>query len=314
MEVNNDLVHSDLLATALLRTTGRGKNDTGTVSLLALVTEVISELVHSNDETASTVLCTAVGDDEADFTAMISASDTLLAAVTEVSPELVHGDDDLSTAVLSTTGIDNEEVTTDFTVMIPDSVTLLGVVDELSTRLVDDDNDLAIFGTTAAVVNFTVFASVTPLVVEVNTRLLQGNDDSATAILNTTEADAEVNDKLTGLMTDSVILLAVAAECSSTELVDGDADLAAAALSTAGQHTELSDRLTALTSNSVALPAVVTEVTDELVHGNEDSASSVLRSAAKDSGVRMRGLSDNTVAEMLLSVSLSTYGTSLSDA
>jgi len=69
----------------------------------------------------------------------------------------------------------------------------------------------------------------------------------------------------------------------------------------------------------VPLPTAGTNVLvgTELVHSNEDSASSVQSSAADGNGVSRRGLSDNisdTAAEMLLSVLLTTHGTSEADA
>ena len=71
----------------------------------------------TEDLTSAVLISAAVADDEADFTAMISASDTPPAAMTVVSTELVHGNDD-------------------------DSVTSLGKVAEDSAVMVDGDDNV----------------------------------------------------------------------------------------------------------------------------------------------------------------------------
>lgn len=257
------------------------------------MTDNFPVLVDSDNDLASVLLSTTGADTELILstggehrtdtelseapTALTPDSVTLPTMVSEVTSELVCGDDDLATVVLITTGADGE-----LTVSMTDSITLLAVVAEVSTELTDDD---------------------------------------AIAALCTTRAAFLLTDDFNTLGTHSDALLALLAEVSR-ELLRVDDNCATTVLSTAevsDDFTALSDDFTALMLDPVPLPTAGTNVLvgTELVHSNEDSASSVQSSAADGNGVSRRGLSDNisdTAAEMLLSVLLTTHGTSEADA
>ena len=257
------------------------------------MTDNFPVLVDSDNDLASVLLSTTGADTELILstggehrtdtelseapTALTPDSVTLPTMVSEVTSELVCGDDDLATVVLITTGADGE-----LTASMTDSITLLAVVAEVSTELADDD---------------------------------------AIAALCTTRAAFLLTDDFNTLGTHSDALLALVAEVSR-ELLRVDDNFATTVLSTAevsDDFTALSDDFTALMLDPVPLPTAGTNVLvgTELVHSNEDSASSVQSSAADGNGVSRRGLSDNisdTAAEMLLSVLLTTHGTSEADA
>lgn len=250
--------------------------------------------------------------------------------MTDNFPVLVDSDNDLASVLLSTTGADTElilstggehrtdtELSEAPTALTPDSVTLPTMVSEVTSELVCGDDNLAtvILITTGAdgelTVSMTDSITLLPVVAEVSTELA---DDDAIAALCTTRAAFLLTDDFNTLGTHSDALLALVAEVSR-ELLRVDDNFATTVLSTA----EVSDDFTALMLDPVPLPTAGTNVLvgTELVHSNEDSASSVQSSAADGNGVSRRGLSDNisdTAAEMLLSVLLTTHGTSEADA
>jgi len=165
--------------------------------------------------------------------------------------------------------------------------------------LVDGDNKLATAVlSTAGELTTDAAATDDAIHSEVTSELTYGNDNSAPVALSTTP-------------------LAAVTELS-TEVVDGDSDVATDVLSAAEKFTTgMSANVTVLILDLVTVLATLTEVTSELVHGNDDLATGVLHSAAHGSGVGIPVFCDNisdTAAEMLLSVSLSVYGISETDA
>jgi len=214
-----ELVDSDDLVLFLLSKTG------AQFAASMPVTEVTTELVHDKDDLATVVLSTSA--------VMIPDSVTLLGVVNEDSTKLVDVADSSST-----TGADDE-----FTAMTADSVMLPAALTEVNTELVAhgvEDFEISVLSTNGghASDSTTLSGKLTPLTSDsaatvsgVISELVHGNDDLATVVLVTTEADGELTDEMTASMTDSVTLLAAVNEVS-TELVDGDADLATAVLHT----------------------------------------------------------------------------------
>jgi len=289
-EVSNDAVdNGNDLTTAVLNRVRVELADEATA------TEVTNELVRDNDDSSPAALCTTGADTEPtdDLTALTTRSVTMPAAATEEHPKLADGDDDVATAMLST----DKQITPDTSVCDKAALT------KVTCELVLGNDDLAITAVSSTGANVDITDELTALmpsagatrgsVTEVSTELVDVGSDLPTAVLSTAEehtADTEVTDEailcdVTSERVHSIDDLAPVT-WSTTDLgtkmtddLSDDVDFASkdsapVVLSTAGAvNTELIADLPALTTRSVTLLTALTEVSTELVCGDDDFAT-----------------------------------------